>query len=538
MKYRNIPGYIKLPKFQGLGKSQVTKNPKVNYIFTENNDAFSTEAKDLQSFLAKYYPEEQVQILSGYGDDYFNKQVTPILNNQIDNNDRFFLFGHHGSKYAGVSNDKWGELLENAQKRAGQFNCYLGSCNSQDLFLNPANVEDAYWNKLPVFDRVGNFYYRPKTQWLGVNPNAAKGANSDEGILNAMFTTTVGSPNVNFKKLHNSLVDLRSKLSDEFRSKNQKRLDEFNQFNYINATKKEREEYNKKRSNFFKEEETYLNSSPELRRLNALYQKNEKHYITPSPRYNYEYSYNPEFRPGISIDQRYPPISNQLQEINFNPSEIIRVGVPGQENFQRGGFFRDLFEGIGDFFKGIFGGKGGRGSFDCPGDVCSPGKMRFEKTGRSRFRDAISNLFGGKGSDGETPKTRGIRTPIENGSFTGTNDEEPEQPEEWQGRCFDENGNLLPYYYDDSGRLIPCTNQITITNYYNTYTNPYNQPAAQPTPQEQSGSPVYDDAIVQSPEARGAGSFDMQGNFTASQGNLARYGGIRTPNKRKKFRSY
>jgi hypothetical protein len=526
-----------------------TKNPKVNYIFTEHSDGpFLDEANDLKTFLAKYYPEEQVQVVGGYGKDFFNKQVTPILKNQIDSNDRFFLFGHHGSMYAGTPNNRWGELLELAQKRAGPFNCYLGSCFSEDLFLNPENRKrNEKYGEPPVFDKVGNFYYRPTNAWLGVNPNAPKGKNSDEGILGAMFSTTSGSPEINIEEIFESMTDLRSKIRNDFREKNKKIFEEFENFKPEGKTREEVNAHLRKRNELFKEEEKIINSNKQYNKLRTAYQKFHNPYIQGSLREGYDYSSS------TSLPKFTTPTIGDRQAVYY----------------QKGGFFRNLFEGVGDFFKGIFSGKGGRGSFACPGDVCSPGKIRFEKTGRSKFRESISNLFkANENSTSPTPvkettSSNIVKEPKSSGS-TGIDRSVPEwervvpfnDPEKYpvagHRACYDDFGNPLPFWYDENGVLVPCETspfpRISITNYYNTPNNnipnnPY-QNITVPTDNNQDifipqkTSTVYEDAIVQSPEARGAGSFDMQGNFSSFQGNLARYGGIRTPNKRKKFRSY
>ena len=252
---------VELPKFQKAGKAK----PKVtHYIFAEDyskppfnlpndakNNPFITEAANLKEYITKNYPGEEVVVIPGYGQEYFKNQVLPNLN-KAGKNDRVYIMGHHGDRYAGVDNELWGDALEQAQLKSGNFNCYLGSCFSQDL-AGTAGDEEGFGNS-PAFSRVNNFYYRPATKWLGVNPNAnVYPGHSEWGVLDAMYSRSDYNPNFDryrqeanayYDKLENEYIfdnkeyknirALMSKASEKLRGSNiynQKYIAEYDKLN-------------------------------------------------------------------------------------------------------------------------------------------------------------------------------------------------------------------------------------------------------------------------------------------------------------------
>lgn len=193
-----------------LQKGGTAKKSRTHYIFAESpgykpgsdlreaakDNSFIKEALDMQSYLNKNYPDEKVVIVPGYesSDNPYTKKIKETLKESTPE-DYIYLYGHHGSRYAGIPATEWGDYFRNAKYA----NCFLGSCSTDDLVTQQyKNVENLYVRdfdetKAPnyntPFGRLHNFYYRPAESWWGVNPNAPKGKDLLEGVLSAMYTT-------------------------------------------------------------------------------------------------------------------------------------------------------------------------------------------------------------------------------------------------------------------------------------------------------------------------------------------------------------
>jgi len=127
------------------------------------DQAFITEANDLETYYKKNDPNTEVVVLPFYGEDEFNAAQEKIQN--VSEGDEVFIFGHSGSKIGGIENTK----IASALKDKGVKSCNLGSCN----FENYAD---------PYKENIQNVTYRGKDQWLGVNPNATN-------LMSAMYST-------------------------------------------------------------------------------------------------------------------------------------------------------------------------------------------------------------------------------------------------------------------------------------------------------------------------------------------------------------
>jgi hypothetical protein len=132
----------------------------------EQSNAFITEAQKLVNFYKRVSPSTKVEILPVYetGDNKTKQKIQDTLYGLTPDDD-VMVFGHHGSKYAGIPTQQWASLLEGSNYG----NCYLGSCGTED-------VASGAWKN------VKNLIYRPSSQWLGVNQNA-------KNIIDAMFST-------------------------------------------------------------------------------------------------------------------------------------------------------------------------------------------------------------------------------------------------------------------------------------------------------------------------------------------------------------
>jgi len=211
-----------------LQKGGTAKKSRTHYIFAESpgykpgsdlreaakDNSFIKEALDMQSYLNKNYPDEKVVIIPGYesSDNPYTEKIKETLKESTPE-DYIYLYGHHGSRYAGIPATEWGEYFKNAKYA----NCFLGSCSTDDLVTQQyKNVENLYVrdfdetqapNYNTPFGRLHNFYYRPAEAWWGVNPNAPKGKDLLEGVLSAMYTTK----NINRDPvLERNLINLRN----------------------------------------------------------------------------------------------------------------------------------------------------------------------------------------------------------------------------------------------------------------------------------------------------------------------------------------
>lgn len=346
-----------LVKYQKKG--EVKKSPITHYIFAEqdSDNAFQTEANNLKTFISKNYPGENVVILPGRGDDYFNKTVLPTLG-KVGKQDRVYLFGHHGSKYAGVPASLWGNAFEQAQKRAGDFNCYLGSCGASDL----AGTDPDDWsigNIDPAFSRLKNFYYRPETidegsnsGWYGVNPNAqAFPGSSQFGVLNAMYTRSANNPNV--KKIR----DARMNYIDSFYNKDKEYASLNKQAEQLyNQTLKDpkNEDIKKRLSETFEKiwyrRDTLGRLLDKDRQFITLMKQEEeasKPYIVESPRYGVDFARS-TFNPYVNVDRRQEHLKKKREidtrtlNTNFlsNPFPMFAQGGQrfyGVPRFDEGG---------------------------------------------------------------------------------------------------------------------------------------------------------------------------------------------------------
>lgn len=353
VQYRD-GGLVKYQK-----KGEVKKSPITHYIFAEqdSDNAFQTEANNLKTFISKNYPGENVVILPGRGDDYFNKTVLPTLG-KVGKQDRVYLFGHHGSKYAGVPASLWGNAFEQAQKRAGDFNCYLGSCGASDL----AGTDPDDWsigNIDPAFSRLKNFYYRPETidtrensGWYGVNPNAqAVPGNSQFGVLNAMYTRSANNPNAS------KIRDARMNYIDSFYNKDKEYASLNKQAEQLSnqILKDPKNENIKKRLSETFEKMWYRRDTlgrllDKDRQFIALMKQEEeasKPYIVESPRYGVDFARS-TFNPYVNVDRRQEHLKKKREidtrtlNTNFlsNPFPMFAQGGQrfyGVPRFDEGG---------------------------------------------------------------------------------------------------------------------------------------------------------------------------------------------------------
>jgi hypothetical protein len=313
--------YGGLVKYQSKGEVK-KKKPITHYVFAEDmgEGPFSKEAQNLKTFISKNYPGEQVEIIPGYGQEYFNTKVLPTLQNNVTGQDRVYLFGHHGSRYAGINNSEWGNAFEKAQKRAGNFNCYLGSCASGDL----AGEEGMSFNE-PSFSNINNFYYRPSSSWLGVNPNVTgvQKNNSHEGVLNAMYTRSDYNPNRG--KLLNDLWEFeqRAIFQNPDYVKSIKDVDSFvekianisqDSPEYIKA----QEQLNlleKRNREVYDDLSTKLRNNEEYLQLQSAAERSNKPYVTKKLRPKIDYSESNTAQPFnkyIHIDKRKEYLKNPM----------------------------------------------------------------------------------------------------------------------------------------------------------------------------------------------------------------------------------
>ena len=148
------------------------KYPKRVVVFAErpigddlDNKAFLTEGQNVINFYKRVSPSTKVEILPVYetGDNKTKQKIQDTLYGLTPDDD-VMVFGHHGSKYAGIPTEQWATLLQDSNYG----NCYLGSCQSEDVAAGP-------WKN------IRNLVYRPATPWKGFNP---KGSD----LISAMFS--------------------------------------------------------------------------------------------------------------------------------------------------------------------------------------------------------------------------------------------------------------------------------------------------------------------------------------------------------------
>lgn len=137
----------------------------------EQSNAFVTEGQNVINFYKRVSPSTKVEILPVYetGDNKTKQKIQDTLYGLTPDDD-VMVFGHHGTKYAGIPTPQWASLLEDSNYG----NCYLGSCTSEDVAAG-------------AFRNVRNLTYRPDTQWLGFNPNSSN-------IIDAMFSRGSSAP--------------------------------------------------------------------------------------------------------------------------------------------------------------------------------------------------------------------------------------------------------------------------------------------------------------------------------------------------------
>jgi hypothetical protein len=137
----------------------------------KQTNAFVTEAQNVVNFYKRVSPSTVVEILPVYerGDNKTKQKIQDTLYGLTPDDD-VMVFGHSGSKFAGIPTPQWASLLEDSNYG----NCYLGSCGSEDTATGP-------WKN------VRNLTYRPYSQWLGFNPNSSN-------ITDAMFSRGAQPP--------------------------------------------------------------------------------------------------------------------------------------------------------------------------------------------------------------------------------------------------------------------------------------------------------------------------------------------------------
>lgn len=117
----------------------------INPIIEEADSSFVIEGNKLKDFYARQGIDAQVIPMYGLQD-------TSLVNNLgITPEDDVALFGHTGTKMAGIPNDWWAGKLKELKAK----NCALGTCNG---------------DKRAKFHDVPNLMRTGKDKWYGVNP--------------------------------------------------------------------------------------------------------------------------------------------------------------------------------------------------------------------------------------------------------------------------------------------------------------------------------------------------------------------------------
>jgi len=186
---------------------------------------------------------------------------------------------------------------------------------------------------------------------------------------------------------------------------------------------------------------------------------NGTHYRIPSDTLYNPTPYRIKAKANTGQEEWLEPYTNQ--SVNFPGADYVDEYFKGGGGTGKGG-------GFWDWLRNLFGGKGGRGSFDCPGDVCSPGKMKFEKPSRVKKNRGS----GGGGSSFINP-------------FDGNDDE----------ICYDEEGNEVPCY-QGSSVIYYGGGGGGGNNGGGGGCDPSTGVCKPPAPEEGKVSPVYEDAIV------------------------------------------
>ena len=135
-------------------------NERTNPKMTDKT--FITEANNVREWYKTHGDSTDVKVIPTYDnpDDFYNnvKNLEPT--------DDVLIFGHSGSKLAGVSNEDIADALSKSKAQ----NCYFGTCFGEDV--------------IPPYKKVlkdKNLHYRPDSPWLGFNPNAET---FEEGMWN------------------------------------------------------------------------------------------------------------------------------------------------------------------------------------------------------------------------------------------------------------------------------------------------------------------------------------------------------------------
>jgi hypothetical protein len=170
---------------QNGGKTKKARQPKRVVVFAERpviksdpraGNEFVTEAQNVVNFYKRVSPSTKVEILPVYetGDNKTKQKIQDTLS-KLSPDDDVMVFGHHGTKYAGIPTEQWASLLEDSNYG----NCYLGSCQSEDVASRP-------WRN------VRNLTYRPYSLWQGFNPKS-------DSVIDAMFSRGASYPAYNMQ---------------------------------------------------------------------------------------------------------------------------------------------------------------------------------------------------------------------------------------------------------------------------------------------------------------------------------------------------
>lgn len=138
-----------------------------------NNSEFNTPHRDSTFIkegnkLKQFYNNNDIDanVIPLYGE----ADTSKVHNANINNNDDVALFGHSGSKLAGIKNKWWNKTIYKYNPN----NCLLGSCSGD-------NLKDD-------FKDVKNLHRTNSNAWYGVNPKA-------DDLENAMYSTRIANRN-------------------------------------------------------------------------------------------------------------------------------------------------------------------------------------------------------------------------------------------------------------------------------------------------------------------------------------------------------
>lgn len=140
------------------------------------DNTFVTEAQNVKTFYSNNEPETKVEILPTYGE-----QDTTMLKDkmkQLSSDDLVYIFGHTGSKLAGIPNEKLASLM----RRQGAKEVMLGTCNGAGnaVVCKP-------------FTKNINKVTAPTNSWLGFNP---KSKTPEEAMFSRQNVDGIGMPRI------------------------------------------------------------------------------------------------------------------------------------------------------------------------------------------------------------------------------------------------------------------------------------------------------------------------------------------------------